>query len=244
MMEAGKAGAKGIVCNNYFTVYEREGRLYLNYNQYENLLISVLTKSGAQAIIYLDQDNFNNRPNDLKKMLLYALRDAYLLWIQKQEKMALHSSTIIYKGKAYAFSGTSGTGKTTHTNMWIDRYKTPILDGDMCVLSQKADGKIYAYGLPWCGTSELYLNECWPLGGIVFLEQATENKVYELKGPYAEVPLICQSLSPNWTKEQMNRTIDICDKIMEQQIPIWLLENKPELEAVELIKEAIDAISE
>ena len=32
----------------------------------------------------------------------------------------VHSSTIIYKGKAYMFLGKSGTGKSTHSRMWLN----------------------------------------------------------------------------------------------------------------------------
>ena len=58
----------------------------------------------------------------------------------------------------------------------MNQYQTPVLNGDLNILGIK-DGMPCVYGLPWCGTSEIYTTTTYPLGGIVFLKQAPFNRV-------------------------------------------------------------------
>lgn len=105
-----------------------------------------------------------------------------------------------YQGKAWLFSGSSGTGKSTHANLWANRYHTPVLNGDLNVLDIK-NGLPYLYGLPWCGTSETYTTTTYPLGGIVFLKQAPFNRVNSLPPDEQALFLMQRMISPTWTKD-------------------------------------------
>lgn len=236
----GDPRAKTVISSHYVSIYQRSGEMYLNYHEYDNLFYSILREDGAQVEIYMDQEMFEIDPKTMKSMLNYVLRDAFLYWIQRQGKMALHSATVIYRDKVYAFVGESGAGKTTHTQMWQEMHGSEILDGDVCVIQCTKAGEVVAYGLPWCGTSGIYQNACYPLGGVVLLQQAPKNQVEQLEASEAEMVMICQCMSPNWNKECMNYNLDICDQFMEQKVPVWLLRNRPEPEAVEMIRHRFD----
>ena len=41
-----------------------------------------------------------------------------------KETLVLHASAVEYKGRAYLFLGKSGTGKSTHSRMWIKALET------------------------------------------------------------------------------------------------------------------------
>lgn len=89
-------------------------------------------------------------------------------------KFAIHSASILYKEKAGLFSGHSGMGKSTHTQMWHDLLQTPYLNGDLNLLGWES-GKIIVYGIPWCGTSGIYTTTDHELGGIVLLGRVGER---------------------------------------------------------------------
>ena len=78
--------------------------------------------------------------------------------------LMLHSSAVVMDGRAYLFSAPSGTGKSTHTQLWLDVFgeKAGILNDDKPAL-RRIDGKWYAYGTPWCGKEHWGCNASTPL---------------------------------------------------------------------------------
>ena len=66
-------------------------------------------------------------------------------------RMLVHCSVLEYDGNAYAFLGRSGTGKSTHTKLWLKHLSpTRVINGDKPILEYK-DGGFIAYGTPWMG---------------------------------------------------------------------------------------------
>ena len=91
----------------------------------------------------------------------------------------LHSSAVVVDGYAYLFSADPGTGKSTHTGLWLEyfgRDRAYILNDDKPALRIK-DGRVYAYGTPWSGKTDLNTNRKAPVAGICFIEQAKENTI-------------------------------------------------------------------
>ena len=88
-------------------------------------------------------------------------------------RMLLHAAILEYDGNAYAFLGRSGTGKSTHTGLWLKHLQgVRIVNGDKPIL-QKTENGFLAYGTPWMGKEGLGTNTVAPLKGLCFLEQAT-----------------------------------------------------------------------
>ena len=69
--------------------------------------------------------------------------------------MFLHSSTVVVDGKAYSFSAPCGTGKSTHTSLWLKHFgeKAFILNDDKAAY-RLIDGKYFAFGTPFSGSFE------------------------------------------------------------------------------------------
>ncbi len=64
-------------------------------------------------------------------------------------------------------------GKSTHTNLWHELFQTPLQRRSE---SPRAKGRpLLVYGLPWCGTSEIFTTETQKLGGIVLLGRDPEK---------------------------------------------------------------------
>lgn len=96
------------------------------------------------------------------------------------QTVAIHSSCIVYRGKAVLFLGESGTGKSTHTRLWREHIPGAVLLNDDSPMIRVEDGKVWAYGSPWSGKTPCYKNERYELVGCVRLSQAPYNRMQKL----------------------------------------------------------------
>lgn len=112
---------------------------------------------------------------DNSMMLLFAFRTAVLGTLE------MHSSTVVKDGRAFMFLGKSGTGKSTHSRMWLENLEgVTLLNDDNPVIRIWDDGRAIVYGTPWSGKTPCYKNESAPIGGIVRIRQYPENRIARL----------------------------------------------------------------
>ncbi len=147
-----------------------------------------------------------------------------------RNRMLMHCSVLNYDGAGYAFLGKSGTGKSTHTKLWL-RYLTPtkVVNGDKPILEYR-DGQFYAYGTPWMGKEGWGENSCVPLKGLCFLQQAKVNEIERLAPEKITSLLFSQLLIP---EEENNAiaTLELADKLIGV-VPAYLLKCDISEEAV------------
>lgn len=146
----------------------------------------------------------------------------------------LHSSAVVLNGNAYLFSGPSRAGKSTHTRLWQQVFGVDarVINDDKPAL-RRIDGIWYAYGTPWCGKDGINLNEKAPIAGVCFLKKAKENKIRRLSAPEAMQRIMSQTIY----KFQTSQTLDLFLGHLNQflrDIPVYELENLPEIAAVQL----------
>ena len=155
----------------------------------------------------------------------------------QHHSLLLHASLIKYKGKALAFAGPSGVGKSTQADIWHNYLGADIINGDRAALRIEGDAW-YAYGCPYAGTSGIYKNDCAPLAAIVLLGQAEENHLHRLTEAEA-FRRIYQELSVHhWQRHFVARATDLCLQLLART-PIYLLECRPEESAAELVKKGL-----
>lgn len=154
--------------------------------------------------------------------------------------LMLHASAVAYEGRAYLFSGPCGMGKSTHTGLWRRAFgeAAQIFNDDKPAL-RLLDGRWYAYGTPWCGKDGINQNKKVPLGGICFLEQAEENRIGRLDAAQAVQRILPQTLYRLWP-ENMDLLLSHVDKLV-RQVPVFLLENRPEEAAARLSRDTMTA---
>ena len=133
----------------------------------------------------------------------------------------LHASAVVVGDKAYLFSAPSGTGKSTHTSLWLETFKKDgayILNDDKPVL-RLIDGEVRTFGTPWSGKNDQSRNANVRLGGICFLERSEENWIKELSKKDALYRILDQTIRPQNEKE-MTDLLDVLDRCLEN-IKIW-----------------------
>lgn len=156
-------------------------------------------------------------------------------------RMLLHAAILEYDGNGYAFLGRSGTGKSTHTGLWLKHLQgAKIVNGDKPILWGAGDSFI-AYGTPWMGKEGLGCNASTPLKGLCFLEQAKENSITRLSPTEAASRIFLQILMPE-DEENVARTLELTDKLV-MNVPAYLLKCDISEEAVKTSFEALTGCS-
>lgn len=103
----------------------------------------------------------------------------------------LHASAVEGEGKAHLFMGKSGTGKSTHSRLWLQEFEDfTLLNDDNPLVRICRDGVVRVSGTPWSGKTPCYRNRSLPLGSLTRLYQAKENKYRELKDTDAFVAIL------------------------------------------------------
>lgn len=105
-------------------------------------------------------------------MLLYAFSSACLGTLE------FHASVIEKNGRSYLFLGKSGTGKSTHSRMWLENIPgCELMNDDNPIVRVMPDGSVVAFGSPWSGKTPCYKNIQAPVGAFVQIRRAPFNKL-------------------------------------------------------------------
>lgn len=128
--------------------------------------------------------------------------------------LLLHGSAVAVDGKAYIFIAPSGTGKTTHTNLWLKNIKGSfIVNGDKPLLKVR-DHKIAVYGTPWCGKEKMQTNTCVDLQAIIVLDRSDNNEISEISFKQAFSPILAQSYRST-DKNYILKTVEIITQLSQ-----------------------------
>ena len=173
--------------------------------------------------------------NGISEMMLNsALMIQFTLATAGKGTLLFHAAVVSQEGKGYLFLGTSGTGKSTHAQLWLEHIEgTELVNDDNPVVR---DGVVY--GSPWSGKTPCYRNVSVPIGGIVMLSQAPYNKIRRLKGIEAYVAVVESVGSKVWDNhiaESQHQT----ENTLASTIPMWHLECLPDEEAARLCHDTI-----
>lgn len=187
--------------------------------------VLVVEKVLQKATVYVES-NWGFGVNNAI-MVMYALATASM-------KTALfHSSVVSYRDKAYMFLGQSGTGKSTHSSLWLKHIEGTELVNDDNPVVRIEGNEVRVYGSPWSGKTPCYRNVSYPVGGIVKLDQAPYNEIIRLKGIKAYAVLVPSISGKRWDN-QMAEGLHETENLLAQLTPIWHLDCLPDEAAARL----------
>ena len=141
---------------------------------------------------------------------------------ERFQSFLMHSAVIEYEGEGYAFAAHSGTGKSTHIALWRKHFgeAVHIVNGDKPIL-RFIDGRLYAFGTPWCGKEGWQSNTGVPLKAICFLERAEANAIRLMEPKEAIGRIFHQLLSPE-DLNTVNALFPLLDRML-REVPCYLL---------------------
>ena len=193
-----------------------------------NRLMSVMLCSTdyKRAEVFAERNNPFGINNAL--MVMYALATS------DKHTALFHSSVVSYKGRAYMFLGKSGTGKSTHSSLWLKYIEgTELVNDDNPVVRYLDDGSIYVYGSPWSGKTPCYRNVSYPLGAIVDLSQAPKNVIRRFRPIEAYAALIASISGKRWDSK-LAEGLHETENLLATNASVWHLDCLPDEEAAVL----------
>ncbi|MCR5513697.1 MAG: hypothetical protein K6F43_09080 [Prevotella sp.] len=208
-----------------------QGKSYFEFQLWGRCAARMITDDSYQHadVLLVDEPLFGIN-NAL--MVMYALSTANL------QTALFHSSVVSYEGYGYMFLGKSGTGKSTHSSLWLKHISgTELINDDNPVVRRLPDG-FYVFGSPWSGKTPCYRNVRYPLGGVVQLSQAPYNRIQRLSPLAAYAALVPSISGKRWDKlvaEGLHQT----EEMMAGEVAVWHLECLPDEAAAQLCSETI-----
>lgn len=112
--------------------------------------------------------------------------------------VSLHAACIELNGKAYAFSGASGMGKSTRARAWEEAFGTELISGDRPLIDVK---NLEVYGVPWDGKEKCYRNVHFPLKAIFDIRRSHTNYIRKMSFSQRRKLLTRQCFIPMWDTE-------------------------------------------
>ena len=214
---------------------EKQAKPYLSENQSDETKPDIVINVSDEKIFSHMKDHPELDYDDWDYMLTGSAFYAALL---NFNGMLLHSSCVVVDGVAYAFSADSGTGKSTHTKLWLRYFgdRAYILNDDKPAI-RKIDGKIYACGTPWSGKHDYSRPEVVPLGGICFLERSETNQIKKAETSKAVFNIFSQTVR-KLPMNGMNLLFDVIEDIFSS-VPLYELGCNISKEAVEVSSSAM-----
>ena len=166
-------------------------------------------------------------------MLLFAFASAPFAALE------MHASVVTRGGRGFLFLGRSGTGKSTHSRLWLEHIPgTELLNDDNPVL-RIVDGQVRVFGSPWSGKTPCYKAQNAPVGAIVRLRQAPQNRIERLGTvhAYGSVMASCSGFRPiRSLADAQHETLSV----IVEQVPCYQLECLPDEAAARLCQETVD----
>ena len=241
---------KTLIRNEELVVCENEQGYIILFPSMNQIREAHMTRDGRFAQIYvkgLDKEK-------TKEELFHAIRHFFLFFAQRQGFFAIHSASILYRDQVWLFSGHSGMGKSTHTNLWKEQFGTKIINGDLNLIGwsngeqdnigqsvnkPSSKGQPIVYGMPWCGTSGIASTKSYPLGGIVLLGRSDNDHFESLTNDQKIVRVMQRMISPVWTEDMLEANLE-CAAKLAKEVPIYYLLCTKEPSAAYVMKARID----
>lgn len=160
-------------------------------------------------------------------MLVYAFASA------PYGTLLMHASVIRNNGTGYLFLGKSGTGKSTHTRLWLRYIPGSDLMNDDNPVVRVMNGQVYVFGSPWSGKTPCYRNVAAPVGAFVQLQQCPENTIRRENVLESFASLLPSISTMKWDERIYKMNCDTISDIIRLS-PIYHLGCLPDEEAARL----------
>ena len=139
-------------------------------------------------------------------------------------------------GSLVLVGGAPGIGKSTQADLWQRYEGAELLNGDRTVL-RRMDGVWTAFGSPYAGSSNCFVNESRPVRAIVLLSQGSACSLRRLS-PAAAFRGLYAGMTVNlWDDRYVAR---VCDLLAALDVPVYALTCTPDRAAVDCLKAELE----
>lgn len=213
----------------YFWMFDKEGSFNFGFSYSKSRPDCVLIPSEdfSESVVYVPSERAERLTEfalSNAMMLLYTFRTS------PYETLMVHASVIRHDEGGYMFLGRSGTGKSTHSRLWLNNIEdTSLLNDDNPVI-RVVDGVPYIFGTPWSGKTPCYKNEYVPLKAVVRLSQAPFNRITRHSPLQAYASLMPSCSCMRWDRKSADALHSTVEKVISA-VRCWHLECLPDADA-------------
>ena len=190
-------------------------------------LLQASSDFGVATIATRGDDSLRTFAVNNALMLMYAFAAA------DKSTLLIHASVIKNSGRGYLFLGKSGTGKSTHSNLWLKHIAGSELLNDDNPVVKIEEGGVSVYGSPWSGKTPCYKNDSALIGAFVQIKQEPENHIHREQPLQAFAVLLPSMSTMKWDKRVYGSICDSVGRLIEQ-VPLYTLGCRPDREAAEV----------
>lgn len=153
--------------------------------------------------------------------------------------LLVHGSVVAVDGEGYLFTAKSGTGKSTHTRLWMEVFgpRAVMVNGDKPLL-HVGDSGVTVYGTPWDGKEHLSRNMSCPLKAICILARGEDNRIWPVSKK-AALPMLLQQCNRPREPAALAKALALTDRL-GSLVPIYRLECNMSPEAAVVAYEGMD----
>lgn len=228
---------KPLFTNYAFSVHQdREGFYRVFHDRREGdrpyAIGRVLDHGTREEIRYLtgDQQFFSETANCFSHI---ALEEVLLHF----DRLILHAALVETQWGGLLFSGPPGIGKSTQAALWEREEGAVQLNGDRPILSRDPGGWT-AWGSPYAGSSQCFVNRGAPVRAVVMLEQGPVCRLTPLSPAAAFQRLYAQTTVNTWNPAYVSRACTLLTQLAEE-IPIYHLICTPDRRAVACLRDQL-----
>ena len=226
--------AKVLRCLNdeppYFWIFEETDESYsfgFSYTRQHPDCLVRISDGSDESVVHVAEAH-------AERLAEFALSNAamlmYTFHTAPYDTMMVHASVVSCKGGAYMFLGRSGTGKSTHSRLWLNHIEGSRLLNDDNPVIRVIGSEAIVYGTPWSGKTPCYRNESYPLNAVVRLSQAPHNRIARLVPLQAFASLMPACSCKRWDSEAMSDLHRSVEKTISI-VPCYHLECLPDADA-------------
>lgn len=219
---------------------DENGRLTLFSGRDEGIMIVLATPHGRECgCLRIERDYrraeawIGGSDGERRYAVDTALMMLYTFASSKRDTILLHASAVEYDGCGYLFLGKSGTGKSTHSALWMEHIDGAVLLNDDNPVVRIIEDSVYVYGTPWSGKTPCYRNRRLPLNGIARLYQAPHNDMTRLSGIKAYAALMPSCSCMKWDHEMAGAVHATLCRVIGK-VAVNRLACRPDRESAEL----------
>ncbi|MCI0920745.1 hypothetical protein [Sphingobacterium rhinopitheci] len=178
------------------------------------------TKEFKYSSIYLGSSE-----EDSYSLIGWFIMVAFGQAVIAYKTIMIHASVVERNSvEAYAFLGKSGTGKSTHSQLWLKNFTDfNLLNDDNPAIRIFDNNEVFIYGTPWSGKTACYRNLKVRLRGFIRLQQAKINKFEIKKNTESLIMLLPSCSAIRWNKTIFNNMVDTVESIIEV-VPIGMMD--------------------
>lgn len=152
--------------------------------------------------------------------------------LPEYDTVLFHGSAIAVDGAGYLFTAKSGTGKSTHTRLWREKFGSrAVMVNDDKPLLRVTETGVTVYGTPWDGKHRLSRNTSVPLAGLCLLSRSGDNHIKPIT-PREAWPMLMQQTYRPADPAALARTLALVDRL-SKGVELWKLGCNMEPEAAE-----------